>query len=327
MGWSTTTTKLEWGRERERERERGGKRRRRRRGGCVWVVVAVGVYYELQRLLWITETLFFLVYLVALIRAVEVLRFASAKPLAWFAGLLGKQHSLDVGQYTTLSDGHTSKKLVEFFVVTYCKLKVTGDDPRFFVVSGSVASELQDFSSQVLQDSSHVHRCTAADPLCIVAFAEESVNTSHWKLETSTGWTRLCLGTGLPTFTSSRHDDCLRAKRSNGRSDGSWLEWFDHFLAPLYIPNVGIEVTGGRRHCANCPISGPPAIREYLPLLAVVYSSDTVCTSSLSLSLSLSPSLPRSVDLMSMIYISTPHDYTFFFYTCNVYWRFATQFL
>ena len=57
---------------------------------------------------------------------------------------------MDVGQYTTLSDRHPTKKLVEFFVVAHGELKVTGNDPRFLVVAGSVASELQDFGSQVL---------------------------------------------------------------------------------------------------------------------------------------------------------------------------------
>ena len=56
-------------------------------------------------------------------------------------GLLGEEYGLDVRQYTTLSDGHTGEELVQFLVVADGQLKMTGNDPRLLVVTGSVASE------------------------------------------------------------------------------------------------------------------------------------------------------------------------------------------
>ena len=57
--------------------------------------------------------------------------------LGCFLVLLGKQDSLDVGQHTTGSDGHSRQKFVQFFVVTDSQLKMSWDDSRFLVVSGS----------------------------------------------------------------------------------------------------------------------------------------------------------------------------------------------
>ena len=56
--------------------------------------------------------------------------------------LLGQEHSLDVRQNTTLSNGHTGQKLVELLVVTDSQLQMSGDDTGLLVVTGSVASEL-----------------------------------------------------------------------------------------------------------------------------------------------------------------------------------------
>ena len=49
--------------------------------------------------------------------------------------LLGQEHSLDVGENSTLGDGDTSEQLVQFFVVSDGKLKMTGDDSGFLVVT------------------------------------------------------------------------------------------------------------------------------------------------------------------------------------------------
>ena len=84
--------------------------------------------------------------------------------------LLGQQHRLDVGQDTTLGNGHTSQELIQFLIIPesikskVCKegqklpdgkLKMPGDDARLLVVSGSVASQLQDLCSQIFHHCSH----------------------------------------------------------------------------------------------------------------------------------------------------------------------------
>ena len=102
-------------------------------------------------------------------------------------GLLGQKHSLDVGQHTSLGDGHTGQKLVQLLVVTDGQLKMTGDDPCLLVVTGSISCQLEDLSSQVFHDSSKVHGCTSSDPLSVVALAEMTMDTSHRELQTSAG--------------------------------------------------------------------------------------------------------------------------------------------
>ena len=102
-------------------------------------------------------------------------------------GLLGEEYSLDVGQYTTLGDGHTREKLVQFLVVTDGQLKVTGDDPGLLVVTGSVSCQLENLSGEVLHDGGQVHWGTGSDPLSVVSLTQVTVDTSHGELKTGTG--------------------------------------------------------------------------------------------------------------------------------------------
>ena len=133
----------------------------------------------------------------------------SSKDLLGLLGLLGQKYGLDVGQYTTLSDGHTGEELVQFLVVTDGQLKMTGDDPGLLVVTSGVSCQLEDLSSEVLHDGSKVHWGTSTNALAIVSLAEETVDTSHGELKPSTGATALALALGLASFTTSRHDDSL----------------------------------------------------------------------------------------------------------------------
>ena len=102
-------------------------------------------------------------------------------------GLLGEEYSLDVWQYTTLGNGHTREQLVQLLVITDGQLQVTGDDPCLFVVTGSIACQLENFSGQVLHDSGQVDGGTGSDSLSIVSLAQVTVDTSHGELKTSTG--------------------------------------------------------------------------------------------------------------------------------------------
>ena len=53
------------------------------------------------------------------------------------------------------------------------QLQMSGDNARFLVVPGSVASQLKDLGSQVFHHSCHVDRCARAHPLGVVAFPDE----------------------------------------------------------------------------------------------------------------------------------------------------------
>ena len=102
-------------------------------------------------------------------------------------GLLGEEDSLDVGEDTTLGNGDTGEEFVEFLVITDGELEMTGDDPGLLVVTGSIASELKDLSSEVLHDGSEVHWGTSTYTFSIVSLAEKTVDTSNWDLKSSPG--------------------------------------------------------------------------------------------------------------------------------------------
>jgi hypothetical protein len=96
---------------------------------------------------------------------------------------------VNVGEDTTLGDGDVSEKLVQLLVVSDGELKMTGDDTGLLVVAGGVASQLEDFSSKVLEDSGEVDGSTGADTLSVVALAEQTVNTTDGESETGLGRT------------------------------------------------------------------------------------------------------------------------------------------
>ena len=128
--------------------------------------------------------------------------------LGLLLGLLGEEDGLDVGQDTSLGDGDAREKLVQLLVIADGQLQVPGDDPGLLVVTGSVAGQLKDLSSEVLHDGSQVDGGAGTNALSIVALAEEPVDTAHGELETSPVGAGLCLSLNLASFATSRHDDC-----------------------------------------------------------------------------------------------------------------------
>ena len=106
-------------------------------------------------------------------------------------GLLGEEHSLDVGEDTTLGNGDTREEFVQFLVIADGKLKVAGDDSGLLVVTGSIACKLEDLSSEVLHNCSQVDWGTSTNTLGIVSLAQESVDTSNGELKPGPGATGL----------------------------------------------------------------------------------------------------------------------------------------
>lgn len=94
---------------------------------------------------------------------------------------------VNVGQDTTLGDGDVTKKLVQLLIVADGELEVTGDDTGLLVVTGSVASKLENLSSQVLEDGGEVDGSAGTDTLSVVALAEETVDTADGERETGLG--------------------------------------------------------------------------------------------------------------------------------------------
>ena len=59
---------------------------------------------------------------------------------------------MDVGENSTLGDGDASQQLVQLLIVADGELKLTGEGVRLLVVTGGVASQLEDLSGEVLHD-------------------------------------------------------------------------------------------------------------------------------------------------------------------------------
>lgn len=96
---------------------------------------------------------------------------------------------VDVGQNTTLCNGDVSQQLVQLLIVADGELKMTGDDTGLLVVTGGVASKLENFGSEILENGSEVDRSTGTDTLSIVALAKKTVNTADREGQTSLGRT------------------------------------------------------------------------------------------------------------------------------------------
>lgn len=94
---------------------------------------------------------------------------------------------MNVGQDTTLGDGDVSEKLVQLLVVADGELQVARDDTGLLVVASSVTGQLENFSSQVLEDGSEVDGGTSTDTLGVVALAEVTVDTTDGELKTGLG--------------------------------------------------------------------------------------------------------------------------------------------
>ena len=75
-----------------------------------------------------------------------ILFFVVEDLLSGLLGLLGQKYSLDVGQYTSLGNGHSRQKFVQLLVITDGQLQMTGDDPCLLVVTGGISCQLQNLS-------------------------------------------------------------------------------------------------------------------------------------------------------------------------------------
>jgi hypothetical protein len=91
---------------------------------------------------------------------------------------------VNVGQNTTLCNGDVTKQLVQLLVVPDGELKMPGDDTGLLVVTGGVAGQLENFGSEVLEDSGQVDRGTGTDTLSVVALAEQTMDTTDRERKT-----------------------------------------------------------------------------------------------------------------------------------------------
>jgi hypothetical protein len=91
---------------------------------------------------------------------------------------------VNVGKDTTLGDGDVAEQLVQLLIVADGKLEMSGDDTGLLVVAGSVTGQLENLSSEVLEDGGQVDGSTGTDTLSVVALAEQTVDTTDGESQT-----------------------------------------------------------------------------------------------------------------------------------------------
>ena len=112
---------------------------------------------------------------------------------------------VNVGEDTTLGNGDVTQELVQLLIVAHSQLDVTGSDARTLVIACSIASQLQNLGSQVLQHCTQVHGGTATDASTIATLTEEAGYTAYRELQTSACAAGLGLATSLrKTFKHTR---------------------------------------------------------------------------------------------------------------------------
>jgi len=96
---------------------------------------------------------------------------------------------VNVGEDATLGNGDVAQQLVQLLIVPDGELEMTGNDTRLLVVTSSIASQLKNFSGEVLEDGSQVDGSTGTDTLSIVALSQKTVDTANGERETGLGRT------------------------------------------------------------------------------------------------------------------------------------------
>jgi hypothetical protein len=113
---------------------------------------------------------------------------------------------VDVGQDTTLCNGDVAEQLVQLLIVSDGELEMPGDDTSLLVVAGSVTSQLENLSSEILENGSEVDGSTSTDTLSVVALAEQTVDTTNREGETSlAGTTREITSVSLMCSCAKMH--------------------------------------------------------------------------------------------------------------------------
>ena len=118
---------------------------------------------------------------------------------------------MDVGEDTTLGDGHAAEELVELFVVADGELNVAGSDAGLLVVASGVAGELEDLSGEVLHYCSKVDGGATTDTSGVLSLAQVASDTANGELKSSAaaaglGLARLSFASA--SFTFSTHTCC-----------------------------------------------------------------------------------------------------------------------
>lgn len=102
---------------------------------------------------------------------------------------------------TTVGNDGVSEELVKFWVFLDGHEDASWHNSGLLEALGVVAGQLEDFSGEVLEDGSEVDWSSSSDSLGISALSEESGDSAHWEVETSSGRSRGLLGGSCLSFS------------------------------------------------------------------------------------------------------------------------------
>lgn len=123
----------------------------------------------------------------------------------WTVTLLADQRLVDVRNDTTTSNGRLDE-CVQLFVSSDGQLQVTGSDTLHLQVLGRVACQLQNLSSQVLEDGCGVDGSGGADTSVAGGpVLRVPVDPAHGELEPRPAGPRLRLPLHLAALPAPRH--------------------------------------------------------------------------------------------------------------------------
>jgi len=155
---------------------------------------------------------------------------------------------VNIWEDTTLGDGDVAEELVQFLVIADGELKMTGDDTGLLVVTGGVSGQLEDFRGEVFEDGGKVDRGTGTNPLSVVAFPQETVDTTDGESKTGLGRTALRLlssaGSGLATRFSSSHFENWVFFENSWEKDVIYCSRLDE-VRKVVVVLVGVDVVVG----------------------------------------------------------------------------------
>jgi len=89
---------------------------------------------------------------------------------------------MDVRKDTSRSNGNSSKQLVQLLIVLHGKGDVTGHNTSLLVVTGGIASKLEDLGTEVLEDGGEVDGGTGSHTGGVLALTEVTADTTDGEL-------------------------------------------------------------------------------------------------------------------------------------------------
>ena len=129
--------------------------------------------------------------------------------LHWF--LVRNKRLMNMRNDTTSSNCSTDQT-VQLLISSHSKLQMYWGDSLHLQIFWRISCKFQHFSGQVLKNSCRVNSgCYSNSVLCIYVSFEQSMNTSDWKLQSSSCWFWLrCLFSidSLSTFSSFASFSC-----------------------------------------------------------------------------------------------------------------------